>query len=156
MSQSPGMTNLPRPSTTWAPLGDLLDDLSICAMRPPRTMTVMSGFGAAPVASMTVTCAIASVFASRADWAPAKCASTVNHKRSEMNFIGRFALSGSRVQNSRPMISAGTTFRLHPRFYGGGEEGNGSAHHSNRTARALVPGGGVGFQTRLDSTQVTE
>ncbi len=56
MSQSPGIKNLPVPSTTRAPSGTLnFVELSIAVMRPPEITTVISGLGGAPVASMIVT-----------------------------------------------------------------------------------------------------
>ncbi len=61
ISHRPGIRNLPLASTIFASLGSLdLPVFSILMMRSPRSVTVMSGWTGDPVASMTLTCVMAS------------------------------------------------------------------------------------------------
>src|SRR3954469_9396667 len=61
MSQSPGIRNLPRPSTTCAPFGGGV--LSTAVMRSPSITTLTSAIATPFSVSMTVTCVIAMIAA---------------------------------------------------------------------------------------------
>ena len=84
MSQRPGMRNLPDASTVVADWGTVVeDDLPSCAILRPATTTVMSGCGAEPVASMTVTW----VKATDGFWAGDDGASAAKNKKREQMMI---------------------------------------------------------------------
>ena len=78
------MRNFPRPSTTCAPFRFVEDDLSIAAIRSPRTVTVISDFAIPLATSITVTWVMANVSLSFADPAATKA---VKSTSSEIDLV---------------------------------------------------------------------